>query len=157
MALQTLALSDVGKAALRSHAGVMDGLRRVSASVSSSSEADGMGMTAEARRYASGALFELAESMRHRQRIDGRGTAGAVVVVVEHVMLSYNWDHQSVIKRVHASLVSRGYSVWIDIEKMQGSTVDVMASAVEGAAVLVYGISQAYKESASCRLAAQYA
>jgi hypothetical protein len=38
-----------------------------------------------------------------------------------------------VIKRVHASLVSRGYTVWIDIEKMQGSTVEVMASAVRGA------------------------
>ena len=85
LALQNLALSDVGKVALRSHAGVMDGLRRVSSV--SSSEADGMGMTAEARRYASGALFELDESTRHRQRVDGSGTAG-VVVVVEHVMLS---------------------------------------------------------------------
>jgi hypothetical protein len=32
-----------------------------------------------------------------------------------------------------------------------------MASAVEDAAVLVYGISRAYKESANCRLEAQYA
>ena len=32
-----------------------------------------------------------------------------------------------------------------------------MAAAVEGAAVLVYGISRAYKESANCRLEAQYA
>ena len=44
---------------------------------------------------------------------------------------------------MHRSLVSRGYTVWIDIEKMQGSTVEAMASAVEGAAVLVYGISSA--------------
>ena len=72
-------------------------------------------------------------------------------------MLSYNWDHQSVVKRVNASLQARGYAVWIDIEKMQGSTVEVMSAAVEDAAVMCYGISQAYKESANCRLEAQYA
>eukprot|EP01048_Picozoa_sp_COSAG05_P042591 COSAG05_NODE_23087_length_260_cov_0.745342_1_plen_86_part_11 len=70
-------------------------------------------------------------------------------------MLSYNWDHQVVIRRVNSSLVSRGYSVWIDIEKMQGSTVEAMADAVEGAAALVFGVSRAYKESANCRLEAQ--
>ena len=40
---------------------------------------------------------------------------------------------------------------------MQGSTVEAMSSAVEGAAVMCYAISQAYKESANCRLEAQYA
>ena len=72
-------------------------------------------------------------------------------------MLSYNWDHQSVIKRVNASLQSRGYTTWIDIEKMQGSTVEAMSAAIEDAAVVCYGISQAYKESTNCRMEAQYA
>ena len=41
--------------------------------------------------------------------------------VQQHVMLSYNWDYQSTIKRIHASLTFKhGYTVWIDIEKMQG-------------------------------------
>ena len=52
---------------------------------------------------------------------------------------------------------ARGYSMWIDIEKRQGSTAEGMADAVEGAAVMCYGISQAYKESLNCRLEAQYA
>ena len=104
LALQNLALSDVGKAALRSHVDVMDGLRRLS---SSSGDGDSVGMTVEARQYASGALFELDESARHpiEQGDGGRGEA------VEHIMLSYNWDHQSTIKRVNASLQSRGYAV----------------------------------------------
>ena len=72
-------------------------------------------------------------------------------------MLSYNWDHQSVVKRINTSLQDRGYKVWIDIEKMQGSTVEAMSAAIEDAAVVVYGISQAYKESTNCRLEAQYA
>ena len=72
-------------------------------------------------------------------------------------MLSYNWDHQATIKRVNSSLVRRGYTTWIDVEKMQGSTVEAMADAVEDAAVMCYGISQAYKESTNCRMEAQYA
>lgn len=78
--------------------------------------------------------------------------------VQQHVMLSYNWDYQSTIKRIHASLTFKhGYTVWIDIEKMQGSTIEAMSLAVENAAVVVYGISRAYKESVNCRLEAQYA
>ena len=74
-----------------------------------------------------------------------------------HVMLSYNWGHQDVIKRLNASLKARGYTTWIDIEKMQGSTVEAMADAVEECAVMVFGISMAYKESTNCRMEAQYA
>ena len=40
---------------------------------------------------------------------------------------------------------------------MQGSTVEAMAEAVEGAAAVLCGVSQAYKESSNCRLEAQYA
>eukprot|EP01047_Picozoa_sp_COSAG01_P073196 COSAG01_NODE_11859_length_1846_cov_2.024614_1_plen_103_part_00 len=40
---------------------------------------------------------------------------------------------------------------------MKGSTVEAMADAVEGAAKMCYGISNAYKESTNCRLEAQYA
>jgi hypothetical protein len=40
---------------------------------------------------------------------------------------------------------------------MQGSTIEAMSAAVEDAAVICYGISMAYKESANCRLEAQYA
>ena len=71
--------------------------------------------------------------------------------------LIYNWDHQAAIKRLNTALKARDYTVWIDIEKMQGSTVEVMSEAVEDAAVMCYGISQAYKESTNCRLEAQYA
>ena len=88
---------------------------------------------------------------------DGSGNDNDGDGDVQHVMLSYNWGHQSEIKRLNTALKSRGYSIWIDIEKMQGNTVEAMSEAVEGAAVVCYGISQAYKESTNCRLEAQYA
>jgi hypothetical protein len=127
-ALQHLALSPMGLGPLRTHASAMQALRQLAS----------CGMTDEARRCAQGALFELEGN---EQRPQTGKTVG-----IEHIMLSYNWDHQAVIKRVHASLVRRGCTTWIDVEKMQGSTVEAMANAVEGAAAMLYGISRAYKE-----------
>ena len=43
------------------------------------------------------------------------------------------------------------------VDEILTPTVEAMADAVEGAAVMCYGISQAYKESANCRMEAQYA
>lgn len=42
------------------------------------------------------------------------------------------------------------------IEQMKGDTVDSMAMAVEGAELMLIGVSQKYKESANCRMEAQY-
>ena len=42
-----------------------------------------------------------------------------------HIMLSYEWSVQPVIKRIRDSLVRRGYRVWLDIDQMRGSTMDV--------------------------------
>eukprot|EP01043_Picozoa_sp_COSAG02_P115279 COSAG02_NODE_51635_length_313_cov_0.518692_2_plen_46_part_01 len=40
---------------------------------------------------------------------------------------------------------------------MQGSTVDTMAMAVEGSAVVLIGVSRAYKQSTNCRMECLYA
>jgi hypothetical protein len=39
---------------------------------------------------------------------------------------------------------------------MKGSVIDAMSAAIEGAAVMLYGISESYKCSANCRMEAQY-
>lgn len=153
--LQTLALSDVGKRTLCSRHDVLQALHRL---------LDG-GLTESCQRYASGALFELDEKFRQSTKATVEvarrwlctSKISRDIGAGRHVMLSYNWDHQDVIKRINTALQARGYGVWIDIEKMKGSTVEAMAAAVEGAAVFCYGISQAYKESSNCRLEAQYA
>eukprot|EP01047_Picozoa_sp_COSAG01_P025923 COSAG01_NODE_1653_length_9619_cov_43.055573_3_plen_686_part_00 len=156
LVLQNLALSDVSKGPLRSHSGVMAALRSVASGAG--------GLSDEARRYAKGALFELDEAVRQRAKEAAAANSAAAAstedggaAAIEHVMLSYNWDHQDVVKRVNSALKARNYTVWIDVEKMQGSTVEAMAAAVEEAAVVCYGISNAYKESVNCRLEAQYA
>ena len=54
-------------------------------------------------------------------------------------------------------LLHWSYLVWVDTEQMKGATVDTMALAVEGSAVVLIGVSRAYKESSNCRMEAQYA
>ena len=64
------------------------------------------------------------------------------------------WDSQGTIKRTNESLIARGYVTWFDLTNMKGSTMDAMSDAIEGADVMLYGVSLAYKESANCRMEA---
>ena len=96
----SLALFKPWAEVLQVHSGAMDALHSLR---------DGdLGTTVVSRRSAESALFELerrsasASSTKH-----GASQNGA-----KHVMISYCWDQQQVIKRVHAGLRSRGYSVW---------------------------------------------
>ena len=62
------------------------------------------------------------------------------------------WNSQATIQRTNDSLNERGYVTWFDLTNMKGSTMDAMSDAIEGADVMLYGVSLAYKESANCRL-----
>ena len=42
----------------------------------------------------------------------------------KHIMLSYCWAQQDIVKRIRYALGDNGYNIWIDIEAMQGSTVE---------------------------------
>ena len=63
--------------------------------------------------------------------------------MLSHPGLFAQWDSQPRILRIHSSLCRRGYLVWIDTEMMKGSTMDAMSEAIEGAAVICYGVSLA--------------
>lgn len=73
-----------------------------------------------------------------------------------HIMISYQWGHQELIKEIKANLSKRGYNVWLDIEKMNGSTLQAMAEAVEQSCLILICMSPKYKESANCRMEAEY-
>ena len=122
-ALQQLALFPAGREALLQEASVLKALEEV---------ADA-GMTPEAQAHAQGALLALSD----KQIVPDCSDAP------QHVMLSYSWSEQPMILRIHSSLCTRGYLVWIDTEMMKGSTMDAMSEAIEGADVVCYGVSLA--------------
>lgn len=37
-----------------------------------------------------------------------------------HIMISYNWDHQDLVRKVVKGLKDRGIPVWVDEDAMSG-------------------------------------
>ena len=66
-------------------------------------------------------------------------------------MISYQWNSQDTVLKVKDRLRAVGFTVWIDVEDMKGSTLESMASAVENCSVFLMAISQKYLESPNCR------
>ena len=75
----------------------------------------------------------------------------------QHIMISYQWDVQNIVKEVKNRLQAAGYCVWMDIDDMGGSTLESMAGAVEDACAVLVCVSQKYKDSPNCRSEAEYA
>ncbi|XP_077863467.1 uncharacterized protein LOC144347218 [Saccoglossus kowalevskii] len=75
----------------------------------------------------------------------------------EHVMISYQWGCQATILDIVKHLKKGGIKVWVDVENMEGSTLSAMADAVEQSEIVLIAISEKYKESANCRMEAEYA
>ena len=71
------------------------------------------------------------------------------------ILFADQWNVQATIQRLNESLIAREYVTWFDLTNMKGSTMDAMSDAIEGAEVMLYGVSLAYKESANVRPASQ--
>jgi len=128
---------------LANEGGAMEALRAL---------ADGQALTEEAKQYAYGAVIAVeGRADEPEPQPDGAEESG------DHLMVSYQWDVQSTIERIVRSLEARGYDVWFDLDRMKGSTMDAMSEGVDGAEVVLFGVSLAYKESGNCRLEANYA
>eukprot|EP00041_Stephanoeca_diplocostata_P020671 m.467209 g.467209 ORF g.467209 m.467209 type:complete len:1019 (+) comp21634_c0_seq2:536-3592(+) len=156
--LLRISLSDVGVATIRVHADLMTALASQlqvpAASASTRNKVDGI----LARLRTTGDIpVQLASIAAAKEREKQTLACEAGEGGTYDVMLSYCWDNQSEVHRVHRALQARGYSVWIDVEQMQGCTVDAMAVAVESSHHVVYAVSHAYKNSSPCRLEANYA
>ena len=48
---------------------------------------------------------------------------------------------------IKSELEKAGYKTWMDVDNMSGSTLEAMAKAVEGSAVVLICVSKKYKES----------
>ncbi|CAH1794188.1 unnamed protein product, partial [Owenia fusiformis] len=74
-----------------------------------------------------------------------------------HVMISYSWSNQKQVLEISEYIRKAGYKVWLDVDQIEGSTIEAMANAVENAHVVLVCMSQAYKDSPNSRAEAEYA
>ncbi|KAJ8307350.1 hypothetical protein KUTeg_015434 [Tegillarca granosa] len=73
------------------------------------------------------------------------------------VMISYQWDKQPTVKKIRDGVRASGLTVWMDVDNMEGSTVQAMAHAVENSEIILICFSDKYKNSDNCRAEAEYA
>ncbi|XP_055957324.1 uncharacterized protein LOC130010374 isoform X3 [Patella vulgata] len=76
---------------------------------------------------------------------------------IGHVMISYNWDKQDLALKIRDQLKSNNIKVWMDVDDMEGSTLEAMAKAVEQAEIVIMCMCRKYKNSENCRAEAEYA
>jgi len=82
----------------------------------------------------------------------------------QHIMISYSWaSSKDFVVKVSAGLRKSGFDVWRDeegsslVRKMMGSSMEIMAQAIENADVVVIFVSRAYRDSYNCKLEGKYA
>ncbi|XP_072050802.1 uncharacterized protein [Amphiura filiformis] len=72
-------------------------------------------------------------------------------------MISYQWDFQDIALKIRDDLVNHGYRVWMDVTHLRDDILNSMAEAVEKSEIVLIFMSEAYKNSQSCRTEAEYA
>ena len=133
-----------------------------------SSSSSNSNINADTDRYSvapSAASLSSSQGVLSKQAVttDGGGDEDVVAATSmakkkkKHVMISYCWKQQPMVLRINEALQQANFNVWIDVEQMKGSTVDAMAAAVEGSSCILICMSKGHKESANCRLEANYA
>ncbi|CAF1287745.1 unnamed protein product [Rotaria sordida] len=75
----------------------------------------------------------------------------------QRLMISYNWDSQTICKKIYDRLQSDGYTVWFDVQNMHGCIYTAMAKAVEQSQIVLFGMTEKYRQSDNCRKELTYA
>lgn len=74
----------------------------------------------------------------------------------KHIMISYNRETRETCLKMKEKLVQNGFKVWIDVEQIQGSSLDSMAKAIENSFCVLICMTEKYKQSVFCRAEAEY-
>jgi len=79
-------------------------------------------------------------------------------MATHHVMLSYQWDNQSLVEKVYNGLRHLGINAWMDVHGgITGNINDSMAYGVEHAGVICCFMTQPYADSKNCKKELNYA
>ena len=75
-----------------------------------------------------------------------------------HVMLSYQWNSQNLVKKIHDHLSKEGVPCWMDIKGgIKADFITCMSEGVEEAAVIICFCSKDYQNSRNCQTELKYA
>ena len=150
-ALWNLAFDDDIKTAIQNEPGALDALeeaRRLGSENTKMKARGALWMIEDKKEETEHALSE--EDM---MKLSG----GAVDGAKAQVMLSYEWRTQQQVMLLKEELMEQGFTVWMDVDRMMGSTLEAMAAAIEQSDAIIMCVTHRYKESQACRTEAEYA
>ena len=150
-ALWNLSFDDAIKEEIKTCPGALDGLEEVNKVGSETTKAK-----------ARGALWML--NADDETEVDHKISEDKVKILTgggstanTQIMLSYEWHSQTQAMALRDELVEEGYTVWMDVDRMMGSTLEAMVAAIESSDAIVMCVTNRYKESQACRTEAEYA
>ena len=77
---------------------------------------------------------------------------------MSHIMLSYNWNSQKLVKKIYTKLVDGGIPCWMDIQGgMKVNMMTAMSEGVENAAAIIPFCTEKYQNSQNCQTELSYA
>ena len=150
-ALWNLAFDEEIKVAIRNEPGALDALE----------EARRLG-SENTKMKARGALWMIEDKKEETEHVlseedMAKLSGGAVDGAKAQVMLSYEWRTQQQVMLLKEELMEQGFTVWMDVDRMMGSTLEAMAAAIEQSDAIIMCVTHRYKESQACRTEAEYA
>ncbi|CAF4011905.1 unnamed protein product, partial [Rotaria sordida] len=101
--------------------------------------------------------FGLCRRSQQNQRRAIQSNQRHASISKQHLMISYNWDSQTICKKIYDRLQSDGYTVWLDVQNMHGCVYTAMARAVEQSQIILFGMTEKYRHSDNCRKELTYA
>ena len=150
-ALWNLAFDEEIKTAIQNEPGALDALE----------EARRLG-SENTKMKARGALWMIEDKKQETDHVlseedMAKLSGGAVDGAKAQVMLSYEWRTQQQVMLLKEELMEQGFTVWMDVDRMMGSTLEAMAAAIEQSDAIIMCVTHRYKESQACRTEAEYA
>jgi len=121
------------------------------------------GETIPARKVAQDLAFMLSDTGEHVTR-DSNELDSRCEQETARIMISYSWaEKKQNVVALTGMLREKGYDVWRDedgsrlVQKMMGSSMEIMAQAIEVANFVIVFVSRAYRDSYNCKLEGKYA
>jgi hypothetical protein len=71
---------------------------------------------------------------------------------VEHIMISYNTKTRDLCLKIKKELENSGQEVWMDVDKICGSSYESMAEAVEKSKCILMCFTESYRLSENCAM-----
>ena len=144
----SLSFLDEGQKSLKKHEMILEKIKSLIESENTDISSAAKGILWELGLIECSRCEESSEEVNNNQLDDDAST---------HVMISYCWKQQPIALKLFERLKNNGKKVWIDIEKMEGDSLEKMADAVENSEFVVCCFSEDYSNSQACRSEATYA